>query len=83
MRVPASPSSAGSNVSAASIITATTIAAVKPRTATYGMPEISSPQIAMTTVVPANRTAWPAVATACPTDCFDLHARDAGSRGVG
>ena len=58
--------SAGSNVSAARIMTATTMAAVKPSMATYGIPEMASPQMAITTVVPANSTAWPAVDTATP-----------------
>ena len=33
-----------------------------------GTPATASPRIAMTTVPPAKTTAWPAVATARPTD---------------
>ena len=82
-RVPTSPSSAGSNVIAATIITTTTMAAEKPSTATYGMPEISRPQIAITTVVPAKSTACPAVCNGVADRGLDLHARRRGSRDGG
>ena len=51
---PAKPSSAGSSVSATATITATVSPAVSPMTVTSGMPAIARPQIAITTVMPAN-----------------------------
>ena len=57
MFLPTAPITAGSNEIAASIITTTTSAAMYPSFATYGMPEIARPQIAITTVHPANSTA--------------------------
>ena len=53
---PTSPSSPGISVRAAATATATTTAVEKPRLATKGMPERARPQMAMTTVVPANNT---------------------------
>jgi hypothetical protein len=58
--------SAGSNVTAATTITATVIAAPTPMNVTSGMPAIARPRIAITTVVPATITAWPAVAIERP-----------------
>ena len=57
-------------MSAAVIITATTIADMKPSFVTYGMPATARPEIAMTTVVPANSTACPAVPIARPIDSW-------------
>ena len=44
----------------------TVIAMAKPIAVIDGMPASSRPQMAMTTVVPANSTDWPAVAVAWP-----------------
>ncbi len=68
IRRPARPRKAGSNVTAATIATATVTAEAKPIVAIAGIPAMRSPAIAMTTVVPANSTALPAVALASPTD---------------
>ncbi len=57
-------------MTAATIITATAIAAMSPSRVTYGIPESTRPVIAMTTVPPANSTAWPAVPLASPMDSF-------------
>ncbi len=54
---PAKPMSAGSSVSEAITMIATTIAAPKPMNVTNGMPATASPRIAMTTVPPAMTTA--------------------------
>ena len=68
MRLPARPSSAGSSVRAASIVTATMSAEVQPIAAIIGTPASWSPAIARTTVLPAKRTESPAVALALPTE---------------
>ena len=68
MRLPARPSSAGSSVRAASIVTATISADVQPIAAIIGTPASCRPAIARTTVLPAKRTESPAVALARPTD---------------
>ena len=47
-------------------ITATVMAAMRPITVTAGMPAMARPQMAMTTVAPANSTAAPDVAMARP-----------------
>ena len=47
-------------------MTATARAGVIPRAVTAGMPASPSPRMAITTVPPANTTAWPAVASARP-----------------
>jgi hypothetical protein len=67
---PARPRTAGTSVTAATIITATAIADMNPSRATYGTPESTRPVIAMTTVPPANSTACPAVPFARPMDSF-------------
>ena len=71
--VPASPSNAGSNVIAAITETATTTADAKPMVVTVGMPATTRPQIAITTVVPANTTAMPDVPLAWPGRIGDRH----------
>ena len=63
--------SAGSSVSAATTMIATTIAAPTPMYVTNGMPATARPRIAMTTVPPAITTDWPAVAIARPIAVFD------------
>ena len=45
-----------------------------PAAVMNGTPATASPRIAITTVPPAKITAWPAVATARPTDSVDRHA---------
>ena len=73
MRGPRAPSSAGSNVVAPRTETTTAIAAVKPSLATSGMPANTSETRAITTVLPANRTAPPAVAVARAIDsCISM-----------
>ena len=57
MLCPAKPSRAGSRVTVAMTITATTTAAPMPMTATIGMPEMARPRMAITTVPPAMITA--------------------------
>ena len=66
MRSPHSPSRAGRSVIEASTATTTTIAAAWPSTVTSESPETNSDSRAMTTVPPANATALPEVAAACP-----------------
>ena len=66
MRCPANPSRAGNSVSEMATITATVRAAIRPMTVTAGMPAMARPQMAMTTVAPANSTAAPDVAMARP-----------------
>ncbi len=68
IRVPASPSSAGRSVTAATMATATVMAEASPMVAMDGMPAMRRPAMAMTTVVPAKRTALPEVALARPAD---------------
>ena len=70
--MPARPSSAGSSVIAATTETATTTADEKPIAVTVGMPATTRPQIAMTTVVPANTTAMPDVPLAWPAESGTL-----------
>ena len=64
---PAKPNKAGSNVSAARIITPTPIAAATPSVRTSGIGTSSKPRSAIATVMPANIAAFPAVARAMPT----------------
>ncbi len=68
MRCPAKPSRAGSSVRARATITATAPADTRPMIVTAGMPAMARPMMAMTTVVPANSTAAPDVATARAAD---------------
>ena len=63
-RSPAKPSSAGSSVTDATIVTATTEAAPMANPVTKLTPMINMPISEMTTVVPANTTARPAVSMA-------------------
>ncbi len=68
MRGPTSARIAGSSVSAQTIAIATIRPVVRPSVVTSGMPATASEQTATTTVLPANRTAPPEVATARATD---------------
>ena len=68
MRGPSAPSRAGSSVVAPATATTTAVAAQKPSFVTSGMPANSSDTSAITTVVPANSTAPPAVAVARAID---------------
>ena len=61
---PMKPNSAGSNVTEAIIVTSTVIAAPTPRPWKNGRPMSSRPSSEMTTVIPANSTARPAVSMA-------------------
>ena len=61
-------SSAGSRVSAASTATTTAIAAISPIVVTSGMLATASDTSAIVTVLPANATAPPDVATARASD---------------
>ncbi len=63
-----SPITAGSRVRAASIAVMTDRAAATPITPRNGMPTTSSPASAMTTVIAANTTEPPAVATEVAAD---------------
>ena len=63
-RGPANPSRAGSSVSEATMVTATTVAAPTARPVTKLICMIVRPSRAMTTVMPANTTARPAVSMA-------------------
>ena len=65
-RLPATPSSAGSSVTAASIVIATMTAEAQPIIVIIGIPDTCSPAMASTTVLPANSTDRPAVAFALP-----------------
>ena len=65
---PANPSRAGSKVSEAATVMATTRAAPSARPDTKVMPISSMPSSEMTTVVPANSTERPAVSCAIATD---------------
>src|SRR5690606_19160712 len=56
----------GAGVRAIATITATVMPATRPITVTAGIPAMARPQMAMTTVTPANSTADPDVATARP-----------------
>ena len=67
MLVPTKPSSAGSRVTAASTVTATTDAAPMPSPLMKASPIASMPSRAMMTVSPANTTARPAVSIAVTT----------------
>ena len=67
-RSPAKPSNAGSNVSDAATVTATTDAAPTARPVTNVTPMTSMPSSEITTVNPANRTDRPAVSMAIVTD---------------
>jgi hypothetical protein len=58
---------AGSRVRATRTAIATVAAADRPMTVRNGIPTTVRPARAMTTVVPANTTALPAVAAAAPT----------------
>ena len=69
------PSSAGSRVTAATIVTATISAEPQPIIDIIGMPATCRPRIAMITVSPANSTDWPAVALARPIATGHRHAR--------
>lgn len=53
-------------MTAAIIMISTVPAVMSPSRVTYGMPATAIPQMAMTTVPPAKRTACPAVAVATP-----------------
>ena len=55
------------------MISTTTEIAIPPAVMN-GTPATARPRIAMTTVPPAKTTAWPAVATARPTDSSTGHA---------
>ncbi len=68
IRLPAKPTSAGSSVSDAATVTATTDAAPIARPVTKVTPMRSMPSSEMTTVVPANSTDRPAVSRAMPMD---------------
>lgn len=63
-RAPAKPNRAGSNVTEATMVTATTLAAPTARPVTKLMFITSMPSSEMTTVVPANTTARPDVSMA-------------------
>ena len=52
----------------------TTTEVATPAAVMNGTPASANPRMAMTTVPPAKITAWPAVATARPTDSSTLHA---------
>ena len=67
-RSPANPSSAGSSVSDAATVTATTAAALMARPWMKATPITSMPSSEITTVNPANRTDRPAVSMATCTD---------------
>jgi hypothetical protein len=69
---PAKPSIAGINVTAMAIATSTVPAAASPMTVRKGMPTTDRPARAMTTVMPANTTAPPAVALARAADSSTL-----------
>ena len=66
------PSRAGINVSAATTVTATTIAAAIPTPSKKLIPTVSKPSRATQTVLPANRTALPAVLIAFTADSSGL-----------
>ena len=68
-RGPATASSAGTRVSAESMVTATTTAEARPSAPTNATPETYRPRIATTTVLPATTIAAPDVATVRPIDC--------------
>ena len=59
---------AGTSVSAAAIVRATTIAAASPIAPTKPTPEMYRPRIDTTTVEPATTMAAPDVASACRAD---------------
>ena len=65
---PAKPSNAGSSVNDTATMTATVRADINPIRVTIGMPAMASPQIAITTVMPAKSTAEPDVAIARPAE---------------
>ncbi|GGT93970.1 hypothetical protein GCM10010208_16320 [Actinomadura livida] len=67
-RRPASPSTAGSSVTALSIVVVTTSPVVNPIVMNTGIPDSTSPHSASSTVHPAKITDWPAVALARATD---------------
>ena len=60
----ARPSSAGSRVTELIIVSSTVAAAPRPRPETIRMPMSSMPSSEITTVIPANTTARPAVPAA-------------------
>ena len=62
--LPATPMNAGTRVSAASIVTATTIAAARPSAPTNATPDTYRPRIDTTTVPPATTMAAPEVPSA-------------------
>ena len=64
---PVKPSSAGTNVTDATIITSTVAAAPAPRPRMKSTPIRKSPQSEITTVAPAKSTARPAVSMASST----------------
>ena len=64
IRWPAKPRRAGSSVSEATAVTATTVAAAAASPVTNARPMRTMPSSEMTTVVPANATARPAVSRA-------------------
>jgi hypothetical protein len=66
--LPATPMNAGTRVSAASIVTATTIAAARPSAPTNATPDTYRPRIDTTTVPPATTIAAPEVASACAAE---------------
>jgi hypothetical protein len=68
-RSPAKPSRAGSSVSDATIVTATTVAAPIASPVMKLICMMSMPSSEMTTVVPAKDTARPAVSMATTVDC--------------
>ena len=80
MRSLASPSRAGRSVIEATMVTATTVAAPIPRPLTNESPISSIPSSEMTTVVPANSTARPAVLMAVAVASSELRPRWTPSR---
>ena len=82
--VPAKPSSAGSSVIDAIIVTATTIGGADGEAATRTPTSMTSmPSSEMTTVVPANRTARPAVSMATAVALLGAERRGGGPPGSG
>ena len=67
-RVPAYPSSAGSSVNEAIIVTVTTVAAPTPNPETNATPINNMPSSEITTVIPAKVTARPEVSIAMAMD---------------
>ncbi len=74
------PSSAGSSVTEAIIVTSTVSDAPMPRPCTNDSPMSSRPSSEMTTVVPAKSTARPAVSMATPVASADVRPLRSSSR---